>query len=91
MKTIVILSHEVKNFDEWKIGFDSDETHRQTATIRTIDVLVDAQNANKVTALFEVSDMDKFNAFVSSPQLKEKMAEVGVISAPEIKVLISKN
>ncbi len=91
MKNIIILSHEVQDYSNWRTKFDSDETPRNQNGIRTIDVLVDAQNEGKVTVLLEASDMDKFNAFVSSPRLKESMEEAGVISAPEIKILVSKN
>jgi len=91
MKNIIVLSHQVKNYSDWKKNFDSDETHRQQFGIRTIDVLTAVDNENSITAFFETSDMAKFNAFVSSPELKAAMEKGGVISAPEIKVLVSKN
>jgi hypothetical protein len=91
MKHVVLASHEVRNFDEWKKGFDGHNSAREANGIRVIDVLVDAQNQNMVTALLEVSDLEKMNAMFNSPDLKEAMAKGGVISAPEIRVLISKN
>ncbi len=91
MKHIVLISHEVRDFAEWKVGFDAHNAAREANGIRVIDVLVDAKNPNMVTGLLEASDLDKLNAMFSSPELKEAMEKGGVISAPEIKVLISKN
>lgn len=91
MKKVVILNHEVKDYSNWRKAFDGDEAPRSQNGIRTIDVLVDAEKENNVTVFFEVSDMAVFNAFVSSPALKEGMEKAGVISAPIIKVLTSKN
>jgi hypothetical protein len=91
MKHIVLISHEVKDFADWKVGFDGHNSVREANGVRVIDVLVDAKNPNMVTALFEASDLDKLNAMFSSPDLKEAMEKGGVISAPEIKILISKN
>ncbi len=91
MKHIVLITHEVKNFAEWKVGFDAHNPVREANGIRVIDILVDAKNPNMVTGLLEASDLDKLNAMFSSPELREAMEKGGVISAPEIKVLISKN
>jgi hypothetical protein len=91
MKHIVLVSHEVKNFADWKVGFDAHNSAREANGVRVIDVLVDAKNPNMVTALLEASDLEKLNAMFNSPDLKAAMEKGGVISAPEIKVLISKN
>ena len=91
MKHIVLITHEVRNFAEWKVGFDGHAPVREANWIREIDFLVDAKNPNLVTGLLEASDLEKLNAMFNSPELKEAMAKGGVISQPEIKVLISKN
>jgi len=91
MKKVVILNHSVKEYSSWRNVFNEGESDRLTHSIRTIDVLVDAQAENNVTVFFEVSDMAKFNSFLSSPELKTAMEAAGVTSAPDLKVLISKN
>ena len=91
MKHIVLITHEVKDFTEWKAGFDAHNPVRESAGIRVIDVLADAKNQNLVTSLLEVSDMEKMNAMFGDPNFQETLQKSGVISEPEVKVLISKN
>jgi quinol monooxygenase YgiN len=83
----VILTHEVKNFSEWKVGYDADEANRQQAGIKMSGLYRSIDNPNVVTVIGEASDLEALNGFISSPELKAKMESLGVISAPEIKIL----
>ena len=91
MKNIITVSHTVKDYSLWKGKFDENENHRQRSGIRTVDTFVDAENENKVTVLLEVSDLIKFKEFINSPDLRTLMTQAGVMSEPEIKIMVSKN
>lgn len=91
MKHIAIVTHEVADFATWKVGFDAHNPVREAHGIRVIDLLTDAQNPNMVTGLMEVTDLDSFNTLFNSAELREAMTKGGVISAPEVRILISKN
>lgn len=87
----VMLSHEVKNFDDWKVLFDSDEANRASAGLNMHGVFQAHDNPNKVTIIGEAPSAEAVFAFVSNPALKEAMEKGGVISAPEMKILSKVN
>ena len=83
----VIVSHEVKNFPEWKKVFDADENRRAGYGIKLNGLYTSSENPNRPTMIFEFPDNDLVQKFMNDPDLKEKMESGGVISAPEVKVL----
>jgi quinol monooxygenase YgiN len=84
MKTYLSISHEVADYDSWKLGFDEHKSSRTAAGLKEIFVKQDSSNANSVTAFFEVEDKSKAEAFLSDPDLKEAMTKAGVTTAPRI-------
>lgn len=87
----MIVSHEVRNFEEWRVGFDADASNREQAGISVIDLYRGEDNPNMITLISEIADIEGAKAMLNNPELKEKMASLGVISAPEVKILISAN
>jgi len=83
----VILSHEVKDFSEWKKHFDSDETKRSQAGVKVTGLFTCVDNPNHVTVTTEFPSMEAVQGFMGSPELKEKMEMGGVIGKPEVKIL----
>jgi quinol monooxygenase YgiN len=83
----VILSHEVKDFAQWKTGFDSHETTRAAAGVKTTGVYTSVDNPNMVTVTTEFPSAEAVHGFVNSPDLKAAMEKGGVIGAPEVKIL----
>ena len=83
-KIYLSISHEVADYTIWKTGFDEHSSVRKEAGIKDIFARKDIHNGNAVTAFFEVKDLDKANAFLSNPELKEAMDKAGVTSAPAI-------
>ncbi|MES2477635.1 MAG: DUF3764 family protein [Bacteroidota bacterium] len=84
----VILSHQVKDAAEWRAHFDSDEANRAAAGIKVHGVYTSAADPNQVTVMTEFPNTDVLNAFMNNPDLKAAMERGGVISEPEVKVLI---
>jgi quinol monooxygenase YgiN len=83
-KIYLSISHEVKDYALWEPGFDQHISVRKEAGLKDLFVKQDVNNTNSITAFFEVTDLDKANAFLADPELKEAMTKSGVTSAPEI-------
>lgn len=67
---IMIVSFEVKNFAEWKKGFDEGKAIRKKAGIKVLSVCTLADNPNSVIVVEEVASKEKAKQFIA--MLKEK-------------------
>jgi len=86
MSITIVVSHEVEDFQRWKLGFDDHESVRTEAGIKaTAYRRVDAPNHVYVIGTAESKEV--FEAFISSPDLQESMKNAGVISPPEFTIL----
>ena len=83
----VIISHECKNYSDWRKVFDADEVNRLKAGFKSTGVYNSFDNANKITILGEAPSVDAIQGFLSNPALKEAMEKGGVIGIPEVKIL----
>lgn len=83
-KHYVSVTHEIADFENWKALFDKDTPLRKEAEIIDVFVMKDINNPKIITVLMEISNLEKANAFFSSPRLKEAMGKAGVVGAPEI-------
>jgi len=86
MITIAML-HEVKNYSDWKKGFDADAPMRSKMGVNIVDVYQSAHNPNKVAVFTEMASMEALKGLMSNPDLKVAMEHAGVIGMPEIKIL----
>lgn len=78
------ISHEVADYNDWKVGFDNHISVRAAAGLRDVFVKQEIDNTNTVTAFFRVINLEKAQAFLADPALKEAMSKAGVVSTPEI-------
>lgn len=82
-----ILSHEVKDYATWRVGFDSDEGNRSQMGVKVSGVYQSADNPNMVTIITEVPSVEAIKGFMSNPDLKSNMEKAGVIGMPDVKIL----
>lgn len=82
-----ILTHEVKNFTDWKKGFDADSTNRTKMGVTITGVYQSVENPNMVTVISEVPSVEAIKGFLANPELKTTMENAGVIGWPEVKIL----
>jgi hypothetical protein len=73
----------VKDWDAWKTSFESHKDIRMAAGLVDRVYGYDPDDNKKVTLVLAVTDSAKANAFWNSAELKEKMAESGVVGKPE--------
>ena len=83
----VILSHEVKDFANWKKGFDGGEAMRAQAGVKTIGVYASVDNPNAITLITEFPSVEAVKGFLGNPDLQASMEAAGVIGEPDIKIL----
>jgi quinol monooxygenase YgiN len=86
MKT-VILTHEIKNYPEWRKVFDADEANRAKAGLQISAVYHSVDNPNMITMIGVAPSMEALTTFMSNPELKAAMEKAGVIGIPEVKIL----
>jgi hypothetical protein len=83
---IIIMNHDVKDFNSWKPVYDADAPRRINAGFKELVVGTKSDNPNSVYMIWE-GDPSAIDQMLEDPELKEKMEEAGVISPPEFTVI----
>ncbi len=84
MASYMLVRHKVRNFSDWKHGFDAHLSKRTDAGLAEKHLLRGANDPNEVVILFEAKDLSRAKAFAESADLRETMQKVGVIDKPDI-------
>ena len=80
----VMIIQTVKDYDAWKKVFDGHKQARVDAGLTDRAVSQAVGDPHKVFVVLVVSDMKKAEDFAKSKDLKDKMAEGGMVGAPDI-------
>jgi len=82
-KQWVVVTHKVKDFDAWVKVFDAEGTAAR-ATQGLVDVALarGVDDPNTVQIVFDISDMTKAKAELTSAAKKKLMMDAGVIGVP---------
>ena len=84
----VILSHEVKDFAQWKEHFEAGKPKRDEVGVKITGVYTELNKPNRVTVTSQFPSPDGAQEFLSNPDLKADMEKGGVIGQPEVKILL---
>lgn len=84
MASFVLIRHKVRDFSEWKRGYDAHLPKRNEAGLTEKHLLRGANDPNEVVLLLEVKDQSRAKAFVESADLQETMQKVGVVDKPDV-------
>jgi hypothetical protein len=84
---VVVIKHNVADYNKWKPFFDSDSVNRNAAGLRPIGLARGIDNPNEVEIPFMIADVQKAKAFTRDPKLKDAMQKGGVVSEPDIKFI----
>jgi hypothetical protein len=84
--SVLIITHEVKDFAAWKVGYDNDKPDRDRAGLVQRFLIRDADKPNLVTIVFEAPDANAARSFTSNSALKDAMTKAGVVSQPTITI-----
>jgi hypothetical protein len=84
MASYMVVHHKVRDFNEWKIGYDAHLPKRVEAGLKEKYLLHGSDDPNEVIAMFEAEDLNRAKDFAGSTDLRETMKKVGVIDKPDI-------
>jgi hypothetical protein len=84
MASYMLIRHNVKDFSEWKRGYDAHLPKRVEAGLTEKYLLRGADDSNEVVLLFEARDLNRAKAFAESADLRETMQKLGVLDKPDI-------
>ena len=80
----LICRNRVADFDAWKKVFDSHAAAQRDAGLHVKHLWRSIDNIQDVIMLFEVHDLTKARAFVTSPKVPDAKRQSGVIGEPEM-------
>lgn len=78
----IMLSHEVADFDAWKTAFDAHQGARAAAGMLGHHLNQAEGDPNSLTIWLAVAGVEAAKEFAASDDLKARMQEAGVTSAP---------
>ena len=79
----LFLKHKVRNYDSWRPAYDGHAGKRSEAGLKEIGVYRDSRDPNDLLIVWAADDLNKAKTFISSPDLKTRMKEAGVVSDPK--------
>jgi hypothetical protein len=80
----MLIRHKVRDFTQWKRGYDAHLPKRDEAGLTEKYLLRGAKDLNEVIIFFEAKDLKLAEDFAESADLKETMQKVGVVDKPNI-------
>lgn len=86
---LAVISHDVKDYNEWRKFFDSAVSFREKNGIIKSDVFRCPEHPNKVIVTQRYATVAEARAFLSRPEWKENMSKAGVIGKPDVILGIS--
>jgi len=79
MVTCLHVGFKVKDYAQWKAGFDAHIEPRKAAGEKSFQVFRNVDDPNTITVLTTHEDPAQVQAYMSSPELKAAMEQAGVI------------
>jgi len=83
----LLVHHEVADYPAWKSVFDSSLDWRTHNGEHSCRIFRGVQNPNELTLLCEWENLEKARAFITSDELKNRMAKAGVKAPPQVQYL----
>jgi Protein of unknown function (DUF3764). len=84
MTSYVLVRHRVRDFSEWKRGYDAHLPKRIEAGFKEKYLLRGTHDPNEVIIFFEASDLKRAQAFAESADLRKEMQKDGVVDKPDV-------
>jgi hypothetical protein len=84
MSHFVLIRHSVRDFEAWKVGFDSHRSRRTEAGLSEKQLLRGSDNGDEIVLLLEAEDLNRAKAFIASADLRETMQTFGVVGKPDV-------
>ena len=75
----MLVRNRVKDFDAWKAVFDSQHDAGLAAGLTVVHLWRELEDPNNIFFVLEVADLEKAQAFISSPEGKDTGERSGVL------------
>lgn len=85
--SVVILSHRVENFKEWKKTYDADLNRRNDAGLKEVICGPKVGDPDLIYMVFETDDLDGARRMIENEELKELMRKAGVTGHLEVAMI----
>ena len=80
----LIVHHKVKDYATWKPFFDADVDNRKAAGCTGAHLMQSKTDPNDIIISLAFDSMERAQALVDSPKLREVMEQAGVIGMPDV-------
>ncbi len=87
MVTHLHLGFKVESYERWKEGYDASVEQRKTAGEVSFQVFRTVDDPNSVTVLSVQESAERVQAFLDSPDLKERMEAAGIIEMGQMLIV----
>lgn len=87
MVTHVHVGFKVENYERWKEGYDASIEQRKAAGEISFQVFRNVDDPNIVTVLSVQESAEKVQAFMDSPDLKERMKAAGITQMGQMLII----
>ncbi len=84
---ILLVQHKVKDYGDWKKGFDAAYDFRKSAGEVAVQIYQDESDPNMLTIFNTWDSLANAKKFAQSPELREVMEKLGVLGAPTVTFL----
>jgi hypothetical protein len=86
MTAVLLLTHSVRDFDEWKKVYDAHAPARAKAGLVEMFVARDVHKPNIVHVGLAAPSVQAASSFLGEADLRDAMANAGVASAPVVHI-----
>lgn len=83
----MLVRQNVEDYEAWKSVFDSKRDLRKRYGEKSYQILREDESPNELVALFAWDSLENARKYAKSAELKEAMADAGVIGKPDIEFL----
>ena len=87
MVTHLHIGFKVKNYELWKEGYDASIEQRKASGEISFQVFRNVDDPNTVTVLSVQERLEQVQAFLNSPELKERMKAAGITEMGQMLIM----
>jgi len=87
MVTHLHVGFKVKNYEQWKQGYDASIEQRKASGEISFQVFRNVDDPNTVTVLSVQKSAEKVQAFIDSPDIKARMKAAGVTEMGQMLIM----
>ena len=87
MVTHVHVGFKVKDYEQWKEGYDASVEQRKAAGEVSFQVFRNVDDSNTVTVLSVQKSAERVQAFLDSPDLKARMEAAGITEMGQMLIM----